>query len=242
VISVATTFTANAHLQMPATSDRNWDVPINANAETLDGMTAIGGLAATTSEIPSTTLHVKVSSGNYIKSDGTIVSFAGNPAFAVPASSTVYLWLTDIGILSSGSSFPTSAHLRLAQVVSGPTSVSQVVDQRIQCSVAGTGLGFVLKAGDTMTGPLTVVSPGTSTPLVVADSINRLIGFFGATPASQAAVLAPLVSSSPGVASNTLSDVGTTFSQTLLNNNFASLAAQVDGLIAALKRHGLMGS
>jgi hypothetical protein len=93
-----------------------------------------------------------------------------------------------------------------------------------------------------MTGPLTVASPVTGSALVVADSINRLIGFFGATPASQALALTPLVSSSSGVASNTISDVGTSFSQSVLNNNFASLAAQVDALIVALKRHGLMGS
>ena len=133
---------------------------------------------------------------------------------------------------------------RALQVVAivGPTSVVQVVDERIQCSVSGTGLGFVLKAGDTMTGPLTVASPGTGSPLVVADSVHRLVGFFGVTPASQATALTPLASSSSGVASDTLADVGALFSQSVLNNNFASLAAKVDALIAALKLHGLMGS
>ncbi len=239
---MATTYTANAQLQMPATSDRNWDVPINANAEILDGMTAIGGLAVTTTEVPSATLQVAVSAGYFVNSSGVIVEFAGTSPFVVPPSSTVYLWLTDAGVLTSGPSFPTMAHLRLAQVVSGPTSLTQVVDQRIQCSVAGTGLGFVLKAGDTMTGPLTVASPTTGASQFVADPINGLIGYFGAPPASQAPALNPLTSTSPGVASDSLSDVGTAFSQPVLNNNFASLAAQVDALITALKRHGLMGS
>jgi hypothetical protein len=239
---VATTYTPNARLQMPATSDRNWDVPINANTEVLDGLTAIGCLAVTTTETPSVTLHVAISPGNFVKSDGTVVGFAGAPVFAVPASSTVYLWLTDAGVLTSGPSFPTTAHLRLAHVVVGSTSILHVVDERIQCSVSGTGLGFVLKAGDTMTGPLIVASPGTGSPLVVADSVNRLIAFFGATPASQAPALTSLTSSSSGVASDTLADVGASFSQSVLNNNFASLAAKVDALIAALKRHGLMGS
>jgi hypothetical protein len=241
VTSVATTYTANAQLQMPATSDRNWDVPINANAEILDGMTAIGGLAVTTTEVPSATLQVAVSPGNFVNSSGVIVAFVGTSPFVVPPSSTSCLWLTDAGVLTPGSSFPTSAHLRLAQVVSGPTSLIQVVDERIQCSVAGTGLGFVLKAGDTMTGALTVASPSNGASVVVADPIHGLIGFFGATPASQASALTPLTSSS-GVASNTLADVGTAFSQSVLNNNFASLASQVDALIAALKRHGLMAS
>ena len=239
---MATTYTANARLQKPATSDRSWDVPINANADALDAMSAIGGLAVTTSETPSATLQVVVAPGNFVNSSGVLGGFAGAPTFVVPASTTAYLWLSDAGMLTSGPSFPTSAHMRLARVISGPTSILQLVDERVQCSVAGTGLGFVLKAGDTMTGPLTVASPGTGVPLVVADSADRMIGFFGTTPASQAPALTSLTSNSPGIASDSLSDVGTTFSQSILNNNFASLAAKVDALIAALKRHGLMGS
>ena len=84
---------------------------------------------------------------------------------------------------------------------------------------------------------------GGSTPGVGADPVNRWIGFFGATPATQAAALAPLdASATGGVAANALVDVGGSFAQATLNNNFASLAAKVDALIAALKRHGLMAS
>lgn len=239
---MATTYTANARLQKPATSDRNWDVPINANADALDGMTAIGGLAVSTTESPGATLQVGVAPGNFVKSDGTVANFAGTPAFAVPASTTVYLWLNDSGVLTSGPAFPTSAHLRLAHAVVGPASVLQIVDERVQCSVAGAGLGFVLKGGDTIAGPLTVASPGSSAPVVVADPVNHLLGFFGAPPASQARVLSPLAPGPAGVPSDSLADVGGSFSQAVLNDNFASLAAKVDALIAALKLHGLMGS
>ncbi len=239
---MATTYTPNAGLQKPSTSDRNWDVPINANADALDGITAIGALAVTTAETPSVTLQVRVSAGTYGQADGTVASFPGVAAYAVPASTTTYLWLNPAGALGSGPSFPASAHLRLAHVVAGPGSVARVVDDRVQCSVAGPGLGFVLKAGDTMSGPLTVASPMTGTPLMVADPAARLIGFFGSAPASQAPALTPLAPGSPGVAADSLLDVGASFSQAVLNNNFASLAAKVDALIAALKRHGLMGS
>jgi hypothetical protein len=238
---MATTYTTNAGLQKPATSDRNWDVPINANADALDALTAIGGLAVTTTEYPSSTLRVAVAPGNFLKSDDTVVSFGGASTYAIPASSTVALWLTDAGVLSSGSSFPTTVHLRLAQVVSGAASIAQINDERVPYSVMGTGQGFVLKAGDTMTGALTIASPSSGSALVVADPVNTLLGFFGASPASQAASITPLTASA-GVASNTLGDVGTSFSQSAINNNFASLSAKVDALIAALKRHGLMSS
>ena len=176
---MATTYTANARLQMPATSDRNWDIAINANAAALDAMTAIGGLAVAATETPSATLKVAISPGQFVNSSGLVIGFAGMSSFAVAPSSTVYLWLSDAGALTSGSSFPTSVHLRLAEVVSGPTSLLQVVDQRIQCSVAGAGLGFLLKAGDTMTGSLTVAASGTGSPLLVANPVNGLLGFFG---------------------------------------------------------------
>jgi hypothetical protein len=240
VISLATTYTINAGLQMPAASDRNWDVPLNANAEILDGISAIGGLAVTLTEYPSATLQVAVAPGNFINSKGIVVSFAGQSPVAIPASSTVDLWLNDAGAVNSGSSFPTSAHLRLAQVVSGPTSIDQIIDQRVPYSVMGTGLGFVLKAGDIMSGALTISSPSSGSAVLVADPVNALVGFFGVSPASQAASLNSLTSSSSGVASNTISDVGPSFSQSVLNDNFASLAAKVDALIAVLKLYGLM--
>ena len=237
---MATTYTAKARFQKPGTSDRQWDVPINANVDALDAMTAVGSLAVTTTETPSATLQVQISAGTFIKVDGSVGSFGGSPAFVVPASATVYLWLDGSGALISGSAFPASAHLRLAHVVSGAGSVAQVVDERVQCSTAGSGLGFVLKTGDTVSGSFTV---GTPTPLVVADPVNRLIGFFGAVPATQAPALTLLdASANGGGTSNSLADVGGSFSQATLNNNFASLAARVDALIVALKRHGLMAS
>ncbi len=237
---MATTYTPNAGFQKPATSDRNWDVPINANADALDGLTAIGALAVTTTEYPSATLNVAIAAGNFIKSDGTIVNFMGASSYSIPSSSTVVFWLDDSGDLHSGSSFPTTAHLRLAQVISASSSIDTIIDERIQCSVMGTGLGFVLKAGDTMTGALTIASPSSMSPVVVADPVNRLIGFFGATPAGQATALS-LLTSAAGTASSTLGDVGATFSQSAINNNFASLSAKVNAMIAALQLHGLMG-
>ena len=243
---MATTYSANARLQKPATSDRQWDVPINANTDALDAMTALGALAVTPTETPSATLQVRVSAGTFIRADGSVGISKGTATLAVAASATTYLWLDATGALASGPAFPASAHVRLAHVVAHAASIAAVVDERVQCTTAGSGLGFVLKTGDTMGGTLTIASTtstGTATPLVVADPVNQWIGFFGATPATQAAALVPLdASTTGGVAANSLVDVGGSFAQATLNNNFASLAAKVDALIAALKRHGLMAS
>ena len=236
---MATTYSANARLQKPGTSDRQWDIPINANTDALDAMTAIGSLAVTPTETPSTTLQVRVTAGNFVKSDGSVGTFGGNPAFVVPASATAFLWLDGSGTLTAGSAWPGSAHIRLAQVTAGSAAITQVVDARVQCATAGSGLGFVLKSGDTISGALTV---GANPPVLVADPVNHLISFFGVAPAGQAATLNPLTASGGGTVSDIVADVGNSFSQATLNNNFASLAAKVDALIATLKRHGLMAS
>ena len=243
---MATTYSANARLQKPATSDRQWDVPINANTDALDAMTAIGALAVTTTETPSATLQVQISAGTYIKADGTVGTYGGTAALTVAASTTVYLWLDPTGSLVPGPAFPTTAHLRLAHVITGAATVTAVVDERVQCSTAGSGLGFVSKSGDTISGALTIgttTASGVVIPVVVVDPVAHLIGFFGSTPATQAPALTPLDASAlGGTAADVLADVGGSFSQATLNNNFASLAAKVDALIAALKRHGLMSS
>ena len=117
-----------------------------------------------------------------------------------------------------------------------------MVDQRVQCATRGTGLGFVLKAGDTVSGPLSVVNPGTGTPVFSTDPWPRVVGFFGATPSTQAPAVILLTDATTGTAGGTVAAVGASFSASVLNNNFASLAAKVNALIAALKRHGLMAS
>ena len=239
---MATTYTTNAKLQKPATADRNWDVTLNANADYLDGISAIGLLAVTPTEVPSATLNVRVTAGSYVSANGTVGVFPGVASYALPASTTTFLWLTDSGVLSGSSAFPTTAHVRLAHVVTGPTTVQAVVDERIGSRTCGTGLGFVLKAGDTMTGTLTVAATGSTTPVLTVNPAGPSIGFFGVIPASQAASVVPITDNTTGVASNTLADVGTSFSQAQIDANFATLAAKVNALIAALKRHGLMSS
>lgn len=239
---MSTTYTANAFLQKPATADRNWDVPVNANADFLDGVAAIGRLVVTPAEAPSATLNVRVTGGSYKKADGTIGVFPGAPSYALPASSTFFLWLTDSGLLSASLAFPTTAHVRLAQVVTGTSIIQSVRDERVGSGACGTGLGFVLKSGDTVAGPLTVASAGAGSPVFVVTPDVPAVGFFGTAPATPAAALTLLVDNSTGTASNTIADAGAAFSQSQIDNNFATLSAKVNALIAALKRHGLMSS
>lgn len=236
---MSTSYTANCRLRKPAASDRNWDAPLNANADQLDALTALGALAVSATESPSTTLNIRVSAGSYVKSDGNLATYAGTASLTLPASSTTQLWINASGSLVSGASFPAAGHVRLAAVTTNATTVVSIDDKRIQCQLAGNDLACLPVTGGTVSGSLTVATPSTSTPLMVLNATARTIGFFNATPATQATAMTNLTAGS-GTASNTIADVGSSFNATTLNNNFASLSASINSLITALKRHGLM--
>ncbi|MFF5703400.1 hypothetical protein ACFY7H_12965 [Streptomyces sp. NPDC012794] len=55
----------------------------------------------------------------------------------------------------------------------------------------------------------------------------------------QTASVTPLTNSN-GTGDNTIADVGASFSQATLNNNFRDLSDKVNAIIAALKAAGLM--
>lgn len=56
----------------------------------------------------------------------------------------------------------------------------------------------------------------------------------------QAATVAAITDSTEGTADGTLADVGAAFDQATINNNFAEVAAKINGILTALKDSGLM--
>lgn len=56
----------------------------------------------------------------------------------------------------------------------------------------------------------------------------------------EAATVAALTSEGPGTPATGLVDVGAAFSQVTLNDNFATLGAKVDAILAAIKAAGQM--
>lgn len=106
-------------------------------------------------------------------------------------------------------------------------------------------------AKDASTGNLSAVDISLSgdlaidTNLFVVDSANDKIGFFGATAVVQQTGAAALTDSTGGTAAanNTLVAVTDTTSDVsgLINNNFATLAREVEVLRAKLAAYGLLG-
>jgi len=128
---MAETRTTNLKLAKPALNDRDWHAPLNANVDALDAVPALGALAVTPREIPSASLFVSVAAGSYVKADGTVGAFAGNPALAILSGWTMRVWLTDAGALSNGPDWPETPHVRLATVTAGATTIAAIADERV---------------------------------------------------------------------------------------------------------------
>jgi hypothetical protein len=172
---MSNTYTPNAKLAMPAIGDTGWAVPVNGNCALLDALSPVGGLAVTTKEVPSASLNVAVAAGTYIKQDGTIGTFAGAPSQPVGASSTkvLYLDLTNAGALTVAAAYPATAHVRLATVVAGATSISSIADNRQCFDVVGS---WVDGANITL---------GSATGTQIGTAPGQKLGFFGKTPTTQ---------------------------------------------------------
>jgi hypothetical protein len=125
------TSTTNLKITKPADNEAGWGDTCNANFDLIDGLTPIGSLYCSKAEVPSTTLNVRVTAGNYQKSDGSIGTYAGTSSFGLTASVTNLVWLTDSGTLTAGVSWPTAPHVRIASVLAGGTTVTTVTDARV---------------------------------------------------------------------------------------------------------------
>jgi hypothetical protein len=173
---MSTTYTSNVKLGKPALGDTGWSTPLNANCDTLDGLAPIGGLAVTLAEVPSSSLNVKVAAGKFIAQDGTPTSYAGTASQAVASASTKVLYLdgtTGPWTLTVGTSYPSTAHVRLATVVTGSTTITSITDDRQCFPVAGTFLDA------------TNLSFGTSTGSKIGTAVSQKLGFWNATPIVQ---------------------------------------------------------
>jgi hypothetical protein len=173
---MANTYTPNVQLAMPAPGDRTWNMPVNGNALVLDALAPVSSLAVVTTEVPSATLNVHVAAGSFLKQDGTIGTYSGTVSQAMTASATNYLYLdlTNSGVLVINSTgFPPTAHVRLATVVAGSSSIVSIADARVAFHVVGS---FADGANLTF---------GTSTGTQIGTAANQKLAFFGQTPVVQ---------------------------------------------------------
>ena len=140
------------------------------------GSLAPWALAVVTTEVPSATLNVHVAAGSYLRQDGTIGTYAGSVSQAMTASATNYLYLdlTNSGsLVVNTSGFPTTAHVRLATVVAGVTTITTITDARVAFNVIGS---FVDGVNLTF---------GTSTGTQIGTAASQKLAFFGNTPIVQ---------------------------------------------------------
>jgi len=184
---MSTSYTPNVKIPQPGAGDRTWGTPLNAGTSILDGLAPVGGLAVTTTEVPSASLNVAVAAGNYLQQDGTIATFAGSTLTTLTSSSTSYLYLdlTASGALVvSTTGWPTTAHVRLSVAATTDSTICSIADSRVAFNVIGSFLdGVNLTLGSTI---------GTQ----IGTAATQKLAFYGAAPVVQQTLGAATASSS----------------------------------------------
>jgi hypothetical protein len=172
---MADTYTNSVQLAMPAFNQSGWNVEVNANCTLLDVLNPVGDFCCTTTEVPSATLNVKVAGGQFVKADGSVVTYAGTASQAITTATTKVLYLdgTASWALTVAASYPSTAHIRIATVVAGATTITSIADNR-QCFEP---VGTMFDA--------TSITIGTATGLQIGTASSQKIGFLGASPAVQ---------------------------------------------------------
>jgi hypothetical protein len=80
---------------------------------------------------------------------------------------------------------------------------------------------------------------GTGTGTKFGTSGSQKIGFFGATPVTQRSNIGSITDATGGSSSGSVNDVGLTYNQMTLNNNFATLVNRISNISAVLSTLGL---
>ena len=119
------------------------------------------------------------------------------------ATNYLYLDLTNSGALVVNTSgFPATAHVRLATVVAGTTTITSITDARVAFRVVGS---FVDGVNLTF---------GTATGTQIGTATNQKLAFFGKTPIVQ-----------PTLGAATAGTSYTSNEQTMLNAVYAAVRA-----------------
>lgn len=183
---MSTIYTTNVKLGKPAAADRNWNLPLNSNADVLDALAPVGGLCVTTSEIPSASLNIQAAAGRFQRRDGTVGAFAGSTLTTLPQNQTCSLYLTDAGsLVISTTGYPTTAHVPLATVVTSTTTVVGLTDDRVVCGVAGTdAFPYLPLAGGALADGANVAL-GSTVGTKIGTATTQMLGFWNATPVAR---------------------------------------------------------
>jgi hypothetical protein len=138
-----------------------------------------------------------------LKQDGTIGTYPGAVSEPMMPSTTNYLYLdlTNSGVLVINSTgFPSTAHVRLATVVAGSSSITSITDARVAFHVVGSFADGVN------------LSLGASSGTQIGTAANQKLAFFGQTPVVQ-----------PTLGAATAGTSYTSNEQTMLNAVYAAI-------------------
>jgi hypothetical protein len=188
------TYTARLGLILQYALQPDWGTNANGVFSTLDAQNALGSLAVSLHETPSTTLAVKVAAGAIRSAAGARIAVAANGNYALGASVTTSIWVTDAGVISSATTgFPAGNIVRLAVVTTDGTKVAGITDSRDYLfSFAGSPPVFVASGASHAAG--LVPDPGAvagATKALFEDATWKVPPTFGPSGTGHAAGYVP---------------------------------------------------
>ncbi len=192
IAHMATTYSTNLGLPMPAVADRHWDVVLNQQITTLDALDVLSGFAVTTTEYPSATLNVSIAPGSFRSGSGTVISYPGTgiTPLTLTANATNSLYLSDAGVLNASTTgFPAFGNIMpIAIVVTGATTVTSITRTRSPWFARGGHAHWGVGTPTITAGP----AAGASTASVAGSDQAGVISVTTGTAPTALAVLATL--------------------------------------------------
>lgn len=123
--------TPNCDFPKGTENENHWDVPMDQLMDQLDAMGALGALNVRPLELPSTTLHVRVTAGVVRLNNNTRATVAAVPTLTVITATTNYVYVNDSGaVVTNTTGWPAANVAPLAIVTTDATRVLTIVDQR----------------------------------------------------------------------------------------------------------------
>ena len=175
--------------------------------------------------------------GTIIRASAGVLIQTGTTTRLVVGASTITVNVASLLFSGTGVVNPS-----LSQAVESTINTSQSLTVQAQNNThgAGTSTGGVLNLTSgtgTLASGATNLQAGGVTKLSAGDDG---LGYFGHARAGQAADMIAITDSTGGAISTTVNDAGVVYNQATLNNNFATLAAQIDKVRTALRAPGFM--
>jgi len=222
------------------------------------GSYAAAGLALIDTGYGYTTVLNQVGSGKLYWTDGAstpgtlMIGAIENPGDSTQFIASAGNWyITGTGLIGFGEASTaaklhvkhTTEQMRLAYDSSNYISTTVSSAGVVTLNAVGSGAKFVFSDAVEINGSLTLsaqnIVTDTTTGMKIGTGTTQKLGFFNATPVTQRTNIGAITDNTGGTPGTSVDDVGGSFDQSTLNDNFATLVQKMNAVEQVLQDLGL---